>query len=441
MATASASSAGETVAVGLGRRLPGLRALLPRIAPAVIAATVVTVVAEDGGGYAPRTWRLVAFALLALSAAALVARDRIVLGRLEWWLLGLMTAVAGWTALSSLWSDQPSTSLLEGERVVVYLAAAAVVLVVAERSSLAQLFIGIVAGVTVASAWGLGFYLFGKRTLDPYEGNLLFRPLGYANALGIYASMAILLTLGLALVARRPWQRALALAPLFVLVPTLYYTSSRGAWIALVAGLVVLFGLAGRLHLRPAKLVSLLALGLIAAQLLGSGGLALAGDNRPHYWAVAWRDYEAHPWLGAGAGTFGSYWVQHRTVDSFVQDVHNLYLESLAELGPLGLLLVGAALIVPLLGLRRREDVLVAAAAASYLAFVLHVAVDWDWEVPAVTLTGLFCGAAVLVGTRRPQAPPLTVRGRAVLLGGAVVLATLAAVRFAMDGGSLAPFW
>ena len=145
-----------------------------------------------------------------------------------------------------------------------------------------------------------------------------------------------------------------------------------------------------------------------------------------------------NPLLGSGAGTFDSYWLRYRTVDSFARDAHSLYVETLAELGPLGLALVLAALAMPFVGVRRRLEPLAAAAGGGYVAFVVHLAVDWDWELPAVTLAGVTCGAALLVGTRNEAGRPLARRTRT-----AVVLVALAAAGFSvarLRGGASLPF-
>ena len=44
--------------------------------PAIVAFGFVLVVGLSGGGFFPRTWRLALLALLLVSGAALVARDR-----------------------------------------------------------------------------------------------------------------------------------------------------------------------------------------------------------------------------------------------------------------------------------------------------------------------------------------------------------------------------
>ena len=58
---------------------------------------------------------------------------------------------------------------------------------------------------------------------------------------------------------------------------------------------------------------------------------------------------------------------------------------------------------MPLAALLRgsRHRRLVPIAAGAYAAFLIHASVDWDWEVPAVTSTGLVCGMVVL-GAARP---------------------------------------
>ena len=65
--------------------------------------------------------------------------------------------------------------------------------------------------------------------------------------------------------------------------------------------------------------------------------LELSLSGRTLLWRAAWRDWKAHPALGSGAGTFEQYWLQHRRRSANVRDAHSLYLETQAELGPLGL--------------------------------------------------------------------------------------------------------
>jgi O-antigen ligase len=219
-----------------------------------------------------------------------------------------------------------------------------------------------------------------------------------------------------------------------VLVPALYLTSSRGAWIAFATGLLVLLRFGGRMSIR-------LAAALFAAAVVALGSVVAAsgaGENRVHYYRVAWRDFHERPAVGSGAGTFGRYWLAHRDVDLFVRTPHSLYLGSLAELGVVGLALVLVALVPPLLLLRRGRDPVLAGAAAAYVAFLLHAGIDWDWEVPAVTLSGMFCGAGVLLAGRSAAAPSLPVRARLLLIVPLAAVAVVACIR--MRSGANLPF-
>jgi hypothetical protein len=149
----------------------------------------------------------------------------------------------------------------------------------------------------------------------------------------------------------------------------------------------------------------------VAASVLAAGrgsvafmrGASGLGD-RPAFWRAAWVDYLAHPIWGSGAGSFGAAWLRYRTIPVATLDAHNLYLETLAEVGPVGLALLALFLIVPLTVAARafREQPLVVPAAGAYAVFLLHAAVDWDWEIPAVTIVGLICVAAVLAAAREP---------------------------------------
>ena len=143
---------------------------------------------------------------------------------------------------------------------------------------------------------------------------------------------------------------------------------------------------------------------------LNSRLFSLSGNGRSDNWHTAWQQVSSHPVLGGGAGTYAEFWFQHRRIDETVHDVHNLYLETLAELGPVGLLLLALVLGTPLAAMRRaRRSPLATVACGGYVAFLVHAAVDWDWEVPAVTCTALFC-AIVLIAAARGDGDPRPLR-------------------------------
>jgi len=183
---------------------------------------------------------------------------------------------------------------------------------------------------------------------------------------------------------------------------TLLLTQSRGGWLGAAAGSAVALGLRlGRPRL--ARWAVAVTAALVGGLLVLSAGpladdLAARGGDRPLYWHVAWEDAAAHPIEGRGAGTFRISWLERGPPAISVQDAHSLYLETLAELGLVGLVLLAALLATPLVvALRRRgSGPLIAAAAGAYVAFLVHAGVDWDWEMPAVTVAGLLCGAALV---------------------------------------------
>jgi O-antigen ligase len=224
--------------------------------------------------------------------------------------------------------------------------------------------------------------------------------LGYANAAGILAVIGIVISVGLVLDSSSFREGLVRALPLVVLIPTLALTDSKGSWAALVVALVVLGTV--RFRLRRAQVVLLVAaLAVVGAVVVWSAGSGFWGE-RPSYWRVGWHEYRDNPALGSGAGTYVRFWGGTQSPTGRIAlDAHNLYLETLAELGPVGLALLVAALALPLLAIRRGGAATVAGAA--YVAYLVHAGIDWDWEMPAVTLAALGCAAALLVAQREGQ--------------------------------------
>jgi O-antigen ligase len=158
---------------------------------------------------------------------------------------------------------------------------------------------------------------------------------------------------------------------------------------------------------------------------------SFSSSYRTPVWSQAWHEYKAHSVVGSGAGSYESYYLQHRTRPDKVKNAHNLYLETLAELGPIGLALLLVALLAPLYAaVRARRQLFVPALAGAYVAFLVHMAVDWDWQVTAVALTGLFCGAGILVAARSDavEQREMSPRLRYALLGATLFVMVVAFV-------------
>jgi hypothetical protein len=118
--------------------------------------------------------------------------------------------------------------------------------------------------------------------------------------------------------------------------------------------------------------------------------LASAQSNRYAYWRVALESFADHPLAGVGSGGFRVEWRRERNVLDPARDAHSLYLETAAELGLVGLLLLAIA-IAGVVVSARPEAGLVAALAL----YAVHAGVDWDWEMPALTLVALLIAGAL----------------------------------------------
>jgi O-antigen ligase len=132
------------------------------------------------------------------------------------------------------------------------------------------------------------------------------------------------------------------------------------------------------------------------------GRLASAQSNRYAYWDVAVGAFAHHPLVGTGSGGFSVEWLRERTIDESVRDVHSLYLETATELGLVGVLLL-AAFLAGAVGVaaRARGE---AGAVAALAAYALHAGLDWDWEMPAVTLLAVVLLASLAVSGRSGSA-------------------------------------
>jgi hypothetical protein len=119
-----------------------------------------------------------------------------------------------------------------------------------------------------------------------------------------------------------------------------------------------------------------------------------SGSGRWQFWSAAVSEFRAHPLNGGGAGSWGAWWLQHGSLPGvFTQYAHSLYLEALAELGIVGLLLLGAAVVVSVVGAVRSALGLqsgeIAAAAACGIAFFVAAAYDWVWQLAGMAVVGV----------------------------------------------------
>jgi O-antigen ligase len=132
----------------------------------------------------------------------------------------------------------------------------------------------------------------------------------------------------------------------------------------------------------------------------GSSRLVTLQSDRFDYWRVALRAFGAEPLHGVGAGNWSVYWLRWRTISEGAQDAHSLPLQILAELGVLGV----AALAAFVVGVGwsaaralRRAGAVAAGPIAGLVTYLIHAPLDWDWQMPAVTLLAMVLAGTVIV--------------------------------------------
>ncbi|MFQ5872540.1 MAG: O-antigen ligase family protein, partial [Dehalococcoidia bacterium] len=225
------------------------------------------------------------------------------------------------------------------------------------------------------------------------------------------------------------------------MVGTLLLTTTRSAWVGLVAGLVVLgwsFGLRGLPWRRIGGLGAAFALTLLllVLPLQGSGALQIAwqkgvgafGFNqgsvggRLLWWQVTGRMIQDRPVLGMGTGQFssaypafqrrfggetaeGSSLISYTRGDLTVESPHNQLLHTAAELGLPGVvLLLWLVLILIQLGLRgrqppNREGSMQVGAAAGLVSLMVHGLFAYPLQTaPGVLLFSLLAGLILACG-------------------------------------------
>ena len=508
----------------------------------LVAGAAVVGLASAQGGYFSTSWGWASTALLWVVGVWAVASGRTDAGRLDLAFAGLLGLFTAWVAASTAWSVAPSLTVLELQRVLVYLAGVGAVLLVTRRRDLGWLVAALVAAIAGVAVYGLATRTFPDHFegFDPIAVYRLSEPVGYWNGLGILCVLGLVLSIGAVADASSAVARGLAAAAVVPCSVALYFTYSRGAWLALAAGAVVavaltpyrlrfavaslaagvpaglavfvasrsealtnrtadleravsdgrrlalvvvalsvaaglaawLFHVAERRVTLPrgahigatVAIVALLGVGVVAAIAeygspvsmaerawnafeaaperdvddLNDRLLSFSGNGRVELWTAARDLYGEHPTVGSGAGTFERFWHERPDATQRVRDAHGLYIETLAELGPLGLGLLVAALLVPLLAaVLARRTLFVAGAAGAYGAFLVHAGVDWDWELSGVTLAALVTGCVLVVAARDGVSRLLSTPLR-IVVGVVVGLASLAAILGGLGNSALA---
>ncbi len=154
------------------------------------------------------------------------------------------------------------------------------------------------------------------------------------------------------------------------------------------------------------------------ARLLSGGG------NRYDYWLVAMEAWEGEPVWGLGAGGYQVPYFRERSTAEDIRQPHSLPLQTLAELGLLGLALLLVAAIAIVLAVRAQlrfvgqgweRRTLMVAALGSTAAWATHSSVDWPHLLPGVTAVALVSIAVLFRPPRRDAEPALASAPRSAL--------------------------
>jgi O-antigen ligase len=144
----------------------------------------------------------------------------------------------------------------------------------------------------------------------------------------------------------------------------------------------------------------------------GQARLTTTRTSRSDLYKIVIDGFTADPLRGDGAGGSRVRYIRMRKSSEYVRNAHSLEIETLSELGLVGLalmlaffvsLIVGAirARVRPTGGLGRSQGAAVSAASAVWL---IHSAFDWDWQLTAVTGLALVLASTLYpAGSRRER--------------------------------------
>jgi O-antigen ligase len=162
---------------------------------------------------------------------------------------------------------------------------------------------------------------------------------------------------------------------------------------------------------------------------------SVAGESRYQFWSAAVKENASKPLTGTGSGTFEYWWARNGDVAENVHDTHSLYLQTLGELGIVGLVVLAAFLAAVLIGGGRNAVLLgrarpeLAAALAGCTAFCLTSISDWMWQIPVLAVAFLLLAAVLVSAVAAPgdddEKPGMSLpaRGAAALVALAVIAA------------------
>jgi putative inorganic carbon (hco3(-)) transporter len=270
-------------------------------------------------------------------------------------------AVVALMTLSIVWGVAPALSLPTIITISSEFALLAVIVATPlDREDLRAVIIATIASGAVVGVVAL---VSGQHELSTIEGSVgrLYLNLGTAtldpDLFGAALLLPVAMTVG-AFGQTKGWQRIGLLALLLLTLTAVYLTASRGTVLALIAMAIV--GIAATRH-RVALTAALLA-GValmfaipneVTSRFLAQDVTGLStGDLRLDIWRVALPIFRGHWLLGTGVGTFPAAYdraffaAYQPQFAGWTVDPHGLLISTSTELGVVGIIFVGVALIM-----------------------------------------------------------------------------------------------
>jgi hypothetical protein len=266
------------------------QASLPRLdqTAALIAPLALVVgLAIAGGGFDVSGRHIAGLAvwLVVVGLLVLGAASSATMARPLYWASGLIGSLALLSAVSSLWSGSVELSVVEADRVLVYLGIFLAAFLIAQTAQRRQRFAeGLAIAVTLVAFLGLGSRLL-PHVLEVSDslgsGPRLRYPLGYWNANGAMCGIAIALLLWMSRRAASAALRWLSVAAIPAVLLTLYFTYSRGGLLSLLVAAGCLLALS-RDRLWLLATLALGALGALPAVIAVQSRTSLADNLASH---------------------------------------------------------------------------------------------------------------------------------------------------------------
>lgn len=349
----------------------------------------------------------------------LLPRDRPVL---FWAVVAFVT----FGALSSLWATEVGATFSDlGRLLQVVVLMLVAYTAAANRAGYGLVLGGYLLASAVTSVYSIATGAYGQNG----RLGVLFDPNYFAASL----LPAVLVSLFLLLSRSSRRSRLFAGAVCVIDLAALLLTQSRGGLVGLGVALVAAVLVAG--SLRPRVVAVVLVCGAAAVGYFGFSGpshvTSGSSSGRADEWRIAARMAENHPLSGVGLGNFSvvepsyatqAFDIQHvRYIVTYQQRVHNTYLEVVAEMGIVGLLLVvgifAGAVRSAARSLRTLADTadslempvrgLIAGALGMFAAYTFLSA---QWEKQLWLVLALLTVSSAVVSSRRaasrPPAPP-----------------------------------